>query len=683
MAARVAVDIGGTFTDLVVLEEGADDVVLAKAATTPGQFETGVMDAVGQVALREVDFLAHGTTLVINALTERSGATTALITTRGFRDVLEIQKGNRPDLYNLAFRKPVPFVPRHLRFEVTERLDSRGSVLTPLVEEEVRLTVEAARSAGVEAIAVCLLHAYANPVHERRVAELARAEWPEVAISVSHELTGEWREYHRSSTVVLDAYVKPTVRRYLTRLGDALEQAGVEQGTQFAMRSNGGLSRFAVVAETPINLIESGPVGGIIGAAEIGKATSRPHLITLDIGGTTAKSSLIEDGAVRLTSDHHIERTATEAGYPVKVPVVDIVEIGLAGGSIAWMDAAGALEVGPRSAGAVPGPACYGRGGAEPTITDANLVAGRIGAASFMGGRMPLDETLARAAIGRLAAGFGTGVEETAHGILELANAGVVHLLRLVSVRRGRDPREFALVACGGGGPVHAAFVARELRIPEIVVPRAPGHFSALGMLMSDMRHDLVRTAILGIDDVAAERTAAAIWDELTQRMLATFAEEGVARDRIRLERAADLRYRGQEHTVAVPVPAGDYDEAARAEVRRRFDEAHERLYTFRLEGPAEFVNFRLTGWGAVRKPPLREIPAGGDVAAAHVGTRVLDLAVDRRAEADVYRRERLPAGAEIEGPAVIEEPATSTLVLPGMRCTVDRLGNLVVETGV
>jgi N-methylhydantoinase A len=249
-------------------------------------------------------------------------------------------------------------------------------------------------------------------------------------------------------------------------------------------------------------------------------------------------------------------------------------------------------------------------------------------------------------------------------------------------VRRGRDPREFALVACGGGGPVHAAFVARELRIPEILVPRAPGHFSALGMLMSDMRHDLVRTAILATDDPAAERTAAAIWDELTQRMLATFAEEGVDGDRIRLERTADLRYRGQEHTVAVPVPGGDYDEAARTEVRRRFDEAHERLYTFRLEGPAEFVNFRLTGWGAVRKPPLREIPAGRDVAAAHVGTRVLDLAVDRRAQADVYRRELLLAGAEIEGPAVIEEPATSTLVLPGMRCVVDRLGNLVVETG-
>lgn len=682
MSTRVAVDIGGTFTDLVVLEEGADEVLLAKAATTHGFFEVGVMDALGQVELSNVGFLAHGTTLVINALTERRGATTALITTRGFRDVLEIQKGNRPDLYNLVFRKPKPFVPRHLRFEVTERLDPKGRVLTSLVERDVQVAVENARAAGVEAIAICLLHAYANDAHERRVVELVRKQWPDVTVSASHELSGEWREFHRMSTTVLDAYVKPTVQRYLTHLGASLAASGVPTEAQFAMRSNGGLSRFSVAAEAPINLVESGPVGGIIGGAEIGRAIGRPNLITLDIGGTTSKSSLIEGGEVRLTADYHIERDATRAGHPIKVPVVDIVEIGVAGGSIAAVDAAGALRVGPRSAGVEPGPACYGRGGVEPTITDANLIAGRIGASSFMGGRMPLDVDASRTAISRLADQFGTSVEEAAHGVLQIANSSIVNLLRLVSVRRGRDPRDFVILACGGGGPLHAAFVARELRIPEIVVPRAPGHFSALGMLMGDMRHDLVRTSIMDANNAQTPDVIAATWDELENRMMATFSEEGLERDKVHLVRAADLRYRGQEHTVTVTMPDGDHDERARAEVRRRFDEAHEQLYTFRLDAPVEFVNLRLTGWGAVHKPPLREIPHHADPYVARSGSRLVDLEVNRRAEAAVYRRDLLGAGAVIEGPAVIEETATSTIVLPGMCCTVDRLGNLIVRTG-
>lgn len=358
MATRVAVDIGGTFTDLVYLDEGSGEVGLAKASTTPGRFEDGVMDAIAEAELDGVTFLAHGTTVIINALTERKGARTALITTRGFRDVLEIQKANRPDLYNLLYEKPQPFVPRRLRFEVTERVSYKGQVLASLDEEDVRRAVAEARRQGVEAIAICFLHSYANPAHELRAAEIVREEWPEAPVTASHELTNEWREYDRTSTVVLDAYVKPVASRYLAGLADRLEEAGVPSQARYAMQSNGGVSRFEVAAQTPINLVESGPVGGVIGAAAIGELIGEHNLITLDIGGTTAKASLVESGIVRPTGDYHFERTPAFAGYPIKVPIVDIVEIGAGGGSIAWVDPAGALKVGPQSAGADPGPAC-------------------------------------------------------------------------------------------------------------------------------------------------------------------------------------------------------------------------------------------------------------------------------------------------------------------------------------
>jgi N-methylhydantoinase A len=682
VATRVAVDIGGTFTDLVHLDEGTGDVGLAKAATTPSAFEEGVLEAVEQTELSGVGFLAHGTTVVINALTERKGARVGLITTQGFRDVLEIAKGNRPDLYNFVFRKPTAFVPRHLRFEVGERIDYHGRVTQPLEESDVRDAIRAIRDEGAEAVAICLLHSYANPAHERRIAEIVSEEWPAAPVSVSHELSGEWREYDRTSTTVLDAYVKPTVRQYLTRLSERLDDGGIGKDTHFAMQSNGGLSRFAVAAEVPINLVESGPVGGIIGAAVVGKAIDRPNLITFDVGGTTAKSSLIEGGEVRLTADYHFDRDPRNAGYPLKVPVVDIIEIGMAGGSIAWIDPAGSLKVGPHSAVADPGPACYGRGGTEATLTDANLVTNRIGAAAFMGGRMPLDEGLAEAAIGRLGERLGTDVADTARGILRIANASMVHLLRLVSVRRGRDPREFALVACGGGGPLHGAMLAAELKVPEVIVPTAPGHFSALGMLMSDIRHDLVRTSLMRLDAPEAPERTGAIWAELEELMTATFASEHVAADDVRLVRQADMRYQGQEHTVTVPIPDGPLDEGNTAEVRRRFDDAHERLYTFRLDVPAELVTFRLTGYGTVPKPPLREMAPGGDGAAARTGSRMIDFDERGRAEAAVFDRGALGPGAEIDGPAAIEETATTTLVPPGMSATVDRYGNVIVRTG-
>jgi N-methylhydantoinase A len=672
---RTAVDIGGTFTDLVTLDEGTGAVGLAKAQTTPGRFEDGVMDTVGQVELGDVSFLAHGTTVIINALTERTGARTALLTTRGFRDVLEIQKANRPDLYNMLYEKPEAFVPRRLRLEATERVSHKGEVLTPLDEEDVRQAVAEARRQSAEAVAICFLHSYANPEHERRAAEIVREEWPGAAVTASHELTGEWREYERSSTAVLDAYVKPAASRYLGGLAGRLEDAGIRADARFCMRSNGGVSRFDVAARTPINLVESGPVGGVIGAAAIGELIGEENLITLDIGGTTAKASLVERGTLRLTGDYHIERTPSFAGYPIKVPVVDIVEIGAGGGSIAWIDPAGALKVGPRSAGAEPGPACYGQGGAEPTLTDANLLAGRINPDYFLGGTIPLDLERARLAFEPIAGSFGVDVPEAALGVVRIANASMIHLLKLVSVRRGRDPRDFALVAFGGGGSMHGCALARDLRVPRVIVPLHPGHFSAWGMLTSDLRHDVVQTHYVRADRLGPDELPA-IWRGLEERLSAVFADEGLGRERVVFSRSADMRYAGQEHTVTVPLP----DAPADGEVERRFHDLHEQQYTFRLGSPVEFVNFRLAGVGLVRKPEPARIASGGEAARALKGKRDVDFDELGRIETRLYERDRLGAGAELEGPAVVEEAAASTVVFPGQTLRVDDFGNLVIE---
>ena len=677
MATRVAVDIGGTFTDLVHLHAEGGGVGTAKSSTTPRRFEDGVLEALEQADLDGVDFLAHGTTVIINALTERKGAPTALITTRGFRDVLEIQKANRPDLYNLLYRKPEPFVRRRLRLEVTERVSYKGEVLTPLDEEDVRRAIADARRLGAESVAVSFLHSYANPAHERRAAEIVREEWPEAPVTASHELTSEWREYDRSSTVVLDAYVKPIAAGYLAALGERLEQAGVRRDTHHCMQSNGGVSRFEVAAQTPINLIESGPVGGVIGAAAIGGLIGEQNLITLDIGGTTAKASLVERNAVQLAGDYAIERTPSFAGYPIKVPVVDIVEIGAGGGSIAWIDPAGALKVGPRSAGAEPGPACYGLGGSDPTLTDANVIAGRINPDYFLGGKISLDADRARAAFAPIADALGVSVDDAALGVIRIANANMIHLLKLVSVRRGRDPRDFVIVAFGGGGSMHACALARDLQVPRVIVPPNPGHFSAWGMLTSDLRHDVAQTRVGRVDRIPGGEVAE-IWSALERRLLATFTEEGLSTGQVAFSRAADMRYAGQEHTVRVPV-----EEAMELEeIERRFHDLHEQLYTFRLATPIEFVNFRLTGLGSVPKPELVRLAAGGDAATALKGSRDVDFDELGRREARVYERSLLGAEAELDGPAVVEEPAASTVVFPGQRLRVDDFGNLIVDTG-
>jgi N-methylhydantoinase A len=678
---RVATDIGGTFTDLVYLDEATGEVGLAKESTTPSAFELGVDRVLGKAAVGEGDDITsffHGSTVVINALTERKGATTALITTRGFRDVLELARSNRPDLFNLRYAKPEPFVERYLRFEVTERMNHRGEPLVELDEQEVRDAVEQARRFGATAFAVCFLHSYANAEHERQCGDVVRAAFPEASVTLSHEVCGEWREYERTNTAVLNAYVQPVVAAYVEGLRTKLESRGIRDHI-YVMQSSGGSMTIDQITRRPINMVESGPVAGVTGAAVTGEAIGRPNLITLDIGGTTAKTSLVQGGQVETTTDYHIERTPTWSGYPIKVPVVDIVEIGAGGGSIAWLDEAGGLSVGPRSAGAEPGPACYGKGGTEPTVTDANLVVGRIDPDYFLGGEMEVSRELAEKAVATVAEPLGLTVEQAALGIIRLANANMVNAIKLVSVRRGHDPRDFDLVAMGGGGSMHAGALAGELRIPRVVVPRAPGVFSAWGMLMTDLRADWVRTNVADVA-VIPDAELEALFGTLEDSAREYFADEGLNGNGLVLSRSADMRYRGQEHTVTVPFPS--VVEGDRTSVLETFHNAHEQLYTFRLDVGVEIVNFRLTGLGVLQKPTLRKLEnTDTDASSALKGRRRVHFDAEGAHEAAVYQRERLGAGTVVPGPAIVEESGSTTVVAPSQQFAVDEYGNLIITS--
>jgi N-methylhydantoinase A len=678
MAIRLATDIGGTFTDLVAFDETSGQIRLGKASSTPKDLSQGVLDAVGvsSVDLRDIAYFVHGCTVVINAITERTGVKTALVTTAGFRDVLEIGRGNRPDMYNLRFQKPVPFVPRYLRFEVRERVNRYGELLVPLHLEDLTVVIEKCRTEQVAAIAVCLLHAYAHPAHERQIAAALTEQLPGIAVTISSDITQEWREYERTNTTVLNGYVMPIVQGYL----DRLEATTGEQGLtcpRHIMQSNGGTAPFRTAKRLPIYLIESGPVAGVMGAIALGQAIGEPNLISFDVGGTTAKCSLIEGGEPKTTTEYRVEWSPLFSGYPVKIPVVDIVEIGAGGGSIAWFDEGGLLRVGPKSAGAEPGPACYGQGGLAPTVTDAKLIAGVINPHYFLGGELPIYPELARQALQPVADRVNTTVEHAANGIIRMANANMTEALKLISVQRGYDPRDFALVAFGGGGAMHAAALAQELHMKKVVIPPHPGHFSAWGMLVTQPRIDLVRTRVYRTGELdPAEITAnfAALASELQAR----FNQDGEAGQAIIFQYTADLRYHGQEHTVSVPVSAKAPDIA---QIEQDFHAAHERLYTFRLtDTPIELVNFHVAGFRQVRRPQIARLN-NNHLSARQPGSthRLVDFDVDGVHETVIYKRDQLPAGFSATGPVIVEELAATTLVHPGQSLEVDAYGNLMI----
>ena len=677
---RLATDIGGTFTDLVFFDDETGQLTIAKSLTTPSELTQGLVDSIDQsgIVATQVGFFVHGGTTVINAITERKGVKTALVTTAGFRDVLEIARGNRPDLYNLRFAKEKPFVPRALRFEVRERIAADGTVIVPIHLADLDAVVEAVKRENVEAIAIMFLHSYRAPAHEVACRSYLAERLPGVPVTASHEITREWREYERSNTAVLNAYVQPIIQRYFDRLEARLAELGFACPL-FAMQSNGGTARFDWARRHPITLIESGPAAGVNGAVLVSRLCAEPDVIYLDIGGTTAKCSTIRDHTVGITTEYKLEWTRTHFGYPVRTPVVDIVEIGAGGGSIAWFDAAGLLRVGPHSAGGDPGPACYGRGGVEPTVTDAKLLTGVINPDNFAVGQFRLDVAKAERAMAPIAERMGTSIEAAAVAIIRLVDASMINALKLVSIQRGHDPREFALVVGGGGGPMHAAQLARDLGVKEIIVPLLPGLFSAWGMLATEQRRDFVRSQLSLVGETAIGAVEA-VFAALRAEAAAYFADGGTgAPETLAFSASCDLRYLGQEHAVTVPVPL---EGATIERILVDFHDWHEKTYTFRLaETDVEFVTYRLKAEARVPRPEIKPMSSDGRSARrAEKPRRRVNFGEEGTHDAAIYDRSLLPPGFAAQGPMVVEEATSTTMVLPGQTLRVDRFGFLRIS---
>ncbi|SEH16858.1 N-methylhydantoinase A [Natronorubrum sediminis] len=661
--ARIGVDVGGTFTDVALTVD--DRLVTAKVPTTDPQ-QLGVLEGVRKACERasvdpsEIDGFAHAMTVSVNALLERGGAKTALVTTEGFRDVLEIGRQNRPELYDLEAEKPDPLVPRQRRYEVTERTTTEG-VEQPVDPDEIRDLAATLHEADVEAVAVCLLHAYADSENERLVTEILREELT-VPVSASHEVLAEFREFERTSTTTVDAYVRPAIDRYVGRLVEESEDAGIPAPQ--IMQANGGIADPETVRKHAVTTTLSGPAAGVVGAAATVDDNNVEGLVTFDMGGTSSDVSLVRDGQAERTTDAEI------AGLPIRTPMVDVNTVGAGGGSIAWVDSGGALRVGPRSAGAEPGPACYGRGGTEPTVTDAAVVLGYIGPETELGGEMTLDVEAAHDALERLAdeASLESALE-AARGVYRVANATMTRTVRAVTVERGHDPREFAVVAFGGAGPMHAAALAESLEVDRVVVPRPSGVLSAFGLLAADESYDAVRTVGVGLDR-AEPADLESVYDDLVADVLADASD----RDAARVERAADCRYAGQSFELTVPV-----DESFDANVvAERFHAAHERAYGYAMDESLEVVTLRATATVPGTEPTVRHEGTGD----AHLGTRNAHFpgtGVEPR-ETTVYDRDRLASGTSISGPAILEQAESTTVVPPNWGGEILADGTLVMR---
>ena len=681
---RVATDIGGTFTDLVCLEFDKNTgkpigVKVAKSDTTPTNFEQGILNTIkkGAIDLQKVVFFAHGTTVVINALTEHKGAKTALITTKGFRDVLEIARCNRPDLFNFNFVKQPPFVPRHLRFEVEERMSYKGDVLRELDMKSLEQILKKCKKEKVEAIAICLLHAYKNPMHEiqlkKRLTELNIS----IEIIASHEVTREWREYERTSSTVLSGYVLPIAKKYLNNLENNLKEKGL-RNTPYIMQSNGGITTINDVKSNPITMVESGPASGVFGAIALGKVIGKNDLIVLDIGGTTAKCALVENGQIKITTNYKIEHSRTQAGYPIQTPVIDIVEIGNGGGSIAWVDQGGKMHVGPKSAGAMPGPAAYGRGGKNLTTTDANILTGRIHPDYFLGGELQPDYESIEKATRPLCKVLKGDKIDVAKGIIRIANANMINALKLISVNKGYDPRDFTMVVIGGGGAMHGADLARELQVSELIVPPHAGVFSAFGMLMSDIRRDYIRTNVCTLRE-NQKNTIVATFNEIKEEAISNFKADDTSSEKVKFTYYADLRYAGQEHYVKVLLDHFS-KETSLDEIIEHFHQEHKKQYSFALDAVVELVNFHLVAEVPVDKPDFPKM----SVTNRRIEDAVFDLRTVDFDDLGVhatpfYHRDLLEPNMTFKGPAIIAEKATTTVVTPLHTVNIDQYGNLIL----
>lgn len=682
---RVAADIGGTFTDVAAFDEKEGRLMLGKTLTTPAHLVDGILTGLHKtgVRLEETHLFLHGSTVAINTMLERSGARTALITTRGFRDIYEIGRINRPDSFNLRHRKHSPLVERDLRFELTERLMADGTVYQTLNQKELAALCRKLRALKLDAVAVLFLHSYRNPIHEQQVRDYLKRELPHLFVSISSDLSQEYREFERTSTVVANAYIGPRVDRYLGEIEDKLK--GVHFGGKFlVVQSTGGLYSLSEARQDCVRMMESGPAAGVIGTQVLCEALNIKNAIAFDMGGTTAKAGVVRSGQALVANSVMIGGYLT--GLPLLTPMIDIHEVGTGGGSIASLSATGALRVGPQSAGASPGPACYGLGGRQPTVTDANLILGRLDPQNFLGGEMVLDKSAATTAMNtQVAQPLGLSVTEAAMGILRIAAASMSHAVKGVTTDRGLDPGAFPhLFAYGGAGPLHASMVARELRIPTVIIPRAPGHFSAFGMLLADFRKDLVRSQFIDLASVTIEQLDQ--WfSEIEQDGLSSLDLADLNTRKILQQRYLDMRYVGQEHAVTVEIPVMAFKKQEKSILKKAFDDAHrERYGRGSPNEAAEIVSIRSTLTGVMKKPVLEKIPKGTRIAprSACSGSRKTYFNDVGWVETATYRREGLKAGNVIRGPALIEEHASTTVLQPGDVMLVDLLGNLHITIG-
>ena len=667
---RVSADIGGTFTDIVRQDNETGACSAWKVLSTPGNPAIAVLRGIETAvpAGSGIDLFVHGTTVGLNALLTRRGARVALLTTRNFRDIYTIQGNDRGEIFSIRWNKPTPLATLEHTFTARERISAAGDVVEPLRTEDLDRLVEAAKQRNYEAIAIGFLFSFRNPAHEREAALYLAERIPGVAIAMSHQVSPEWREFDRISTTVMDSYLAPVVRGYLETLVAGLEQRLPSGRSIYVMESNGGVMTADAARAAPLQTLLSGPVGGAIGGRALSVATGRPDLICIDMGGTSFDASLIVDGRPSQSNETRLE------GLPVQMSVVDIHVIGAGGGSIAWEEA-GAVRVGPRSAGADPGPACYGLGGNEPTVSDANLVLGRLDGANFPEADMTLDRDLAREALGRLGAGFGLSAEAMAEGVVDIINAKMADAIRTITIRRGIDPRDFALVAFGGAGPAQAAALAEALEIGEVIVPVHPGAFSAWGMLQTDVRHDFKETHY-GFWDLTDSADLQTAYEALEAKGRDTLLGEGIAPEAITFERGIDFRYFGQEYVLTIPVAAGPIDMDA---VRRSFDQAYERQYGHSSpENRVEMANIRVAALGRLPRP-ANSPPARAT--ARSPGRREVRFA-GTFLETVILDRNGLEAGESVAGPAIIEEDTATTLVPPGWQVTLIEGGHLLLVRG-
>ena len=682
---RIAVDIGGTFTDLACFDESTGKISFGKALSTHGKLVDGIQDTLdgAGIDLTNGYLFLHGSTIAINTLLERSGAKTALLITEGFRDIYEIGRVNRPDAYNLFFSKHVPLVPRSLRFEVTERLRADGSLHKALDEAAVRLLARELKAQQVEAVAVLLLHSYRNPDHERRVKAILQEEMPGAFVTASHELSQEYREFERVSTAVANSYVGPRVSAYLGELEQHLGAKGFK-GDFYAVQSTGGLFPVEHARRDCVRMLESGPAAGVIGAQAICAQLGMPDSIAFDMGGTTAKAGVISEGRPLTTGSALIG--GYEKALPIQIPMMDIFEVGTGGGSIARLELGKSLRVGPRSAGSMPGPVCYGRGGTEPTVTDANLILGRLDEHNFLGGEMPLYLDRAIQALNeKVAAPLGLDATKAADGILRIAVTQMSHAVKAVTTERGLDAGSFTMVVYGGAGPLHASAIARELGIRKVLIPHAPGYFSAYGMLFSDLRYDYVRSVFRHLDGLSFDEIEA-IYKEMEDEGRAAIAASQIRPEELVFERAGDMRYVGQEHAVTVDLPHEFFVRKDRGAIKNHFDEVHKVRYgTSAPKEAADIVSLRVTVLGRMKKPPRNTVAAGQqtpDAAALRTHKPVYFRSAGQFVSSAVYKRDLLKSANVVTGPALIEEHASTTVVQPGDTATVDQYGNLQISIG-